>query len=95
MAEITTYETMPFPLAKPNPDTPVTPAENIGYKKSNVKNALDELQENVAAQEKSIPVLSIITIDGVNYLKVSYVASTQSPAICGLAICGKVICGTK
>ena len=78
-----------------NPNGFVTQAENIGYKKGNAKNALEELQENVAAQEKSIPILSIITIDGVNYLKVSYVASTQSPAICGLAICGKVICGTK
>ena len=95
MAEITTYEAMPFPLAKPNKDTFVTQAENIGYKKNNVKSVLNELEENVAAQEKSIPVLSIITIDGVNYLKVSYVASTQSPAICGLAICGKAICGTK
>lgn len=37
---------MPFPLAKPNADTPVTEAENIGYGNSNVKVELDKLNAN-------------------------------------------------
>lgn len=41
MARINTTEAIPFPLAKPNADTPVTEAENIGYGNSNVKLALD------------------------------------------------------
>ena len=53
MAKITTHEAMPFPLAMPNPDTPVTEAENISYGESDVKDALDGLSRIVAQSPSS------------------------------------------
>jgi hypothetical protein len=47
MARINTTESLPFPLAKPNPDTPVTEAENIGYGESNVKEELDSVHNSI------------------------------------------------
>lgn len=42
---------MPFPLKRPNPETPVTEAENIGYgEDGNVKDALDQSTKTLTNQ---------------------------------------------
>ena len=46
MARINTTESMPFPLAKPNADTPVTEAENIGYGQNSVEEEIIDISVN-------------------------------------------------
>lgn len=93
MAEITTYEAMPFPLAKPNKDTPVTKSKNIGHHDTDVGTELDNHSESISNLESTRPILSITTLNGEYYLKIDYGNPAQSSAICGTAVCGYAICG--
>jgi hypothetical protein len=45
MAEITTTERLPFPLAKPNPDTFVTQASEIGHNNKSVADYISEIED--------------------------------------------------
>lgn len=47
MAEITTTERLPFPLAKPNPDTFVTQASEIGHNGKAVNEELTDFSDNI------------------------------------------------
>lgn len=47
MTKITTTERLPFPLAKPNPDTFVTQASEIGYNGKSLADEVETLQEVV------------------------------------------------
>ena len=93
MAEITTYEAMPFPLAKPNKDTFVTKSSNIGHNDSDVGTELNDHSESITSLENTRPIMTITTLNGEYYLKIEYGNPSQSSAICGEAVCGYAVCG--
>ena len=52
MAEIINTERLPFPLAKPNEDTYVTKADQIGYGEGSAADAIDEVKEITDSQRQ-------------------------------------------
>lgn len=67
MTEI--VERLPFKLARPNADTPVTEAENIGYGNTNIKEVVDGTI--IKMEAFSIPASSSDWVDGANYFNPS------------------------
>lgn len=74
MAEITTTERLPFPLAKPNPDTYVTKASEIGYGDGSVEDALNK------ADSKITPLQFGAVGDGVTDDKPAFIAAINALA---------------
>ena len=94
-------ESMPFELARPDENTPVTNTSEIDHGTGANKKKLSQTIDALAAKTDQIQILSIKTINGLNYLNISVSDSTPSPgpslttSLCGTALCGYAICGTN
>lgn len=89
-------ERMPFELARPDANTPVTNTSEIDHRSGDKKTPLDVITEDLLNTVKTIPVMTVVTRDGRKYLSINTLHPTIiTSAMCGKAICGQAICGTN
>lgn len=83
---------LPFELQKPDSNTFVTQATEIGHNGKSVSDELDALASRALE-------VKVVSRNGAAYLNISMGASTPTQnnksAVLGKAICGYAICGTN
>lgn len=102
-------ERLPFELAKPDSNTYVTQADQIGYEGKALSDKLaeiDTLNDNITELNGNVEELSsrtlevkVVTRNGNKYLNISMASTPSTPnkksAVLGKAICGYAVCGTN